>query len=166
MGSHDLVRRILLLSPGLANARSIRSWDGDQYWSCGTRGDRATALHLAAADPARVDCARVLLEHGADPSLVDVGGDRAGMTALHVAARFGNAPFIYLLGKHVPGARTPVWQELSLGRRCPVLHTPLQMAAYGGHSEAVRALVDCGDEVLNSAVRLVFEVAASSLVQL
>ncbi|CAM9571834.1 unnamed protein product [Lampetra fluviatilis] len=92
-----------------------------------------TALHLAA-DSGHPSVVALFVER--HPALVAVADGR-GRTCAHIAAARGSAPVLrQLLRHHRPGV-TAVRSQASGS-------TPLQLAAAGGHAEAVRILLEAG----------------------
>src|SRR5829696_5452122 len=92
----------------------------------------AAASDLRVADAAMhgdLAAVRALLAQGADVN----GAEGDGMTALHWAAEQGDDKLAALLLEHraQPAALTRIGQ-----------HTPLHVAAKGGHAGVVRALLD------------------------
>lgn len=111
-----------------------------------------TALQLAlqGSTPEHLVVAELLLEHGADPNVLD----DLHQTPLHAAASFCRVPAARLLLQH--GAKATV--QDTLGR------TPLSLAVRLGHSSMVQLLCEHIDasqstalESLQSVVRLASE---------
>jgi ankyrin repeat protein len=88
-----------------------------------------TALGLAAKW-GHADCVAVLLEKGADPTIVNV----SGQTPLHMAADMGQMDCVQVLVKHGVDQNT---QDLAG-------FTPLHNAAGKGHTALVRYLLESG----------------------
>ncbi|CAO2581926.1 Serine/threonine-protein phosphatase 6 regulatory ankyrin repeat subunit C, partial [Lemmus lemmus] len=97
-------------------------------------------LHYAAASDTYRSCLEFLLDNGADPSL----RDRQGYTAVHYAAAYGNRQNLELV-RHVFSCSL---QLLEMSFNCledvesTVPVSPLHLAAYNGHCEALKTLAE------------------------
>ncbi|XP_016398403.1 ankyrin repeat domain-containing protein 50-like [Sinocyclocheilus rhinocerous] len=101
-------------------------------------------LLAAAAHAGLVDVAALLLCRGADPLL----NDNQGQTALTLAARQGQVGVLQMLLEWVQeqGSKSPAAQAL-LEHVDSEGWTALRSAAWGGHKEAVRLLLEAGAEI-------------------
>lgn len=101
-------------------------------------------LLAAAAHAGLVDVAALLLCRGADPSV----NDNQGQTALTLAARQGHVGVLQVLLEWVQkkGNRSTAAQTL-LEHVDSEGWTALRSAAWGGHKEAVRLLLEAGAEI-------------------
>lgn len=101
-------------------------------------------LLASAAHAGLVDVAVLLLCRGADPSV----NDNQGQTALTLAARQGHAGVLQVLLEWVQeqGSKSPAAQAL-LEHVDSEGWTALRSAAWGGHKEAVRLLLEAGAEI-------------------
>lgn len=96
----------------------------------GCRGEaEMTPLHWAARAGA-MDCARWLLDRGAEIDAVT----KAGNTPLHLAAERGAAEAVWLL----------IGRNADMGAQDKKGRTPLHRATYNGHVDAAEALIVCG----------------------
>ncbi|CAM9923179.1 unnamed protein product, partial [Ectocarpus fasciculatus] len=82
----------------------------------------------------------LLLKHGADPN-IDAGGNR--VTPLILAAKEGHAGVAVAL---LSDARVDIGQRCGVGG-----HSALDLAAIGGHTDIISAIVERQPDVLNSA---------------
>uniref|UniRef100_A0A8C3QDY9 Uncharacterized protein n=1 Tax=Geospiza parvula TaxID=87175 RepID=A0A8C3QDY9_GEOPR len=131
-------------------------------------GKGCTALHYAAASDTYRSCLEFLLDNGADPSL----RDKQGYTAVHYAAAYGNRQNLELV--RAPGEGKSL---LEMSFNCledvesTVPVSPLHLAAYNGHCEALKALaetlvnLDVRDHKGRTALYLATERGASECVQ-
>ncbi|XP_051566532.1 ankyrin repeat domain-containing protein 50-like isoform X1 [Myxocyprinus asiaticus] len=101
-------------------------------------------LLAAAAHAGLADVARLLLCHGADPSL----NDSQGQTALTLASRQGHVGVLQVLLEWVQeqGIKSPVARAL-LEHADSEGWTALRSASWGGHKEAVSLLLEAGAEI-------------------
>uniref|UniRef100_A0A9J8APR5 Ankyrin repeat domain 50-like n=1 Tax=Cyprinus carpio carpio TaxID=630221 RepID=A0A9J8APR5_CYPCA len=101
-------------------------------------------LLAAAAHAGLVDVAALLLCRGADPLL----NDNQGQTALTLAARQGHVGVLQVLLDWVreQGSKRPTAQAL-LEHVDSEGWTALRSAAWGGHKEAVRLLLEAGADI-------------------
>lgn len=102
------------------------------------RADDGSSPLYTAAFSGHAECARLLLAAGADADrpLRATASDpeSAGATAAHAAALMGHAAVLRLLPPQLAEAANP-----------PTLGTALRHAAFSGHVECVRLLLDSAD---------------------
>ncbi|XP_022089011.1 ankyrin repeat and SOCS box protein 3-like [Acanthaster planci] len=99
--------------------------------------DNATPLYLAAQE-GYSQCVEYLLIHGA---VVDIPTNTAqGFRPIHVAAFRGHLKSLKLL---IPPSLS-VLEQVKIPGEWEELLTPLQLAARGGHDEAIKMLLDAG----------------------
>ncbi|XP_013388856.1 serine/threonine-protein phosphatase 6 regulatory ankyrin repeat subunit B-like [Lingula anatina] len=93
--------------------------------------DGSTPLHWAALGSG-TQCVQLLLQHGADTSIQDMGGS----TPLHIAARFGNTQCVQLFLQH--GADTNIQDKGG--------STPLHLEARFGNTQCVQLFLQHGTD--------------------
>eukprot|EP00940_MAST-03C_sp_MAST-3C-sp2_P001423 g1423.t1 len=93
---------------------------------------QARPLHVAASEAGKTGIVKYLLERGAPVDAANLDG----FTALHIAARRGDAKLAYVL----VGAGASVATQNSVTRT-----TPLHLAALKGHDDVVRIFADSKD---------------------
>ncbi len=99
-----------------------------------------TPLHEAARSN-RMDCARFLLEHGANPS----AQDRVGIAPLHIAACLGHEEIVRLLVEHKADVHARAVMARKEGERGPAFvqtgNTALHFAAQTGRLKIIEFLL-------------------------
>uniref|UniRef100_A0A8B9IVL3 Ankyrin repeat domain 52 n=1 Tax=Amazona collaria TaxID=241587 RepID=A0A8B9IVL3_9PSIT len=98
-----------------------------------------TPLHYAAASDTYRSCLEFLLDNGADPSL----RDKQGYTAVHYAAAYGNRQNLELVREpQSPCALLEMSFNCLEDVESTVPVSPLHLAAYNGHCEALKTLAE------------------------
>ena len=98
---------------------------------------RVTALHVAAAR-GRMECAKVLIQAGAQINLTD----RSGRTALHIAAKKGDLCMVKILVAHSADMSLATKERMK----------PWMLAASAGHSVVAKYLITDDDINANTGM--------------
>jgi ankyrin repeat protein len=113
-----------------------------------------TALQLAIKNN-KLEEVSVLLQEGADPTLLCDGGDQPLLSALHCAVRTGNLEIVSLLLKKKPEeAMSPATESHNVSQKVELLsqkdgagNTPLLVASLRGDLPIVNFLLEVGADV-------------------
>jgi hypothetical protein len=147
---------------GDANLTKYKIWPGT--WTCEGARAHGWSLLMEAADTGSAQVASLLVQHGANVNALSTRNN----TPLFKAAQNGNLAIIKLLIDH----KANINYDLSAHATSDGSHiyssanTPIAIAIFAGHIDAVRMLLDAGAHITDQCINLATHSTRREILQL